>query len=60
MKAKVFLELTLEELVEIQQSYLKIGEKFPGIEALKDNFIDNFLANKNDFIDPEEIKIYFV
>lgn len=60
MKAKVILEVTLEELVEIQQSYLEIGEEPPGIESIKDNLIDNFLADKNDYLDEDEIKVYFI
>lgn len=60
MKAKVILEVTLEELVEIQQSYLEIGEEPPGIEEIKNDFIDNFFADRSDYLDPDRIKVYFV
>ena len=52
MKAKVILEVTLEELVEIQQSYLEIGEEPPGIEEIKNSLIDNFFADKKKFYFP--------
>lgn len=60
MKAKVILEVTLEELIEIQQAYLEIGEEPPGIEEIKNNFIDNFFADRSDYLDADRIKVYFV
>ena len=60
MEAKVILEVTLEELVEIQQSYLEIGEEPPGIEEIKNSLIDNFFADRNDYLDKNYTTVYFV
>lgn len=60
MKAKVILEVTLEELIEIQQFYLEIGEEPPSIEEIKNNFINNFFADRSDYLDADRIKVYFV
>lgn len=60
MKAKVILEVTLEELVEIHQSYLETGEEPPGIEEIKNNCINNFFADRSDYLDEDYITVYIV
>ena len=60
MKAKVILEVTLEELIGIQQSYLEIGEEPPGIEQIKHNFNDNFFADRSDYLDGDYMTVYLV
>ena len=60
MKAKVILEVTLEELVEIQQSYLEIGEEPPGIEEIKNSLIDKFFADRSDYLDEDYTTVYLV
>ena len=58
MKAKVILEVTLEELVEIQQSYLEIREEPPGIEEIKTILL--IIFSQTEVIILKQIELKFI
>lgn len=60
MKVKVILEVSLEDLVDYQQSYLELKEEPPDIEEIKNIYIEHFLADKNDYLCKNEITVYFI
>ena len=55
MKVKIIIEVPLDELKEDIESY---NEVLP-LEEWKKHYIDYFMADKSDFIDPDKIEVYF-
>lgn len=60
MKVKIIIEVPVQELAEDVESYKEdnYGE-IPSLEEWKKTYIDYFMADKSDFIDPDEIEVYF-
>lgn len=60
MRVKVAIEISYDELEEYRREFLECnGVELP-IEIAKKNFIERFLADKNDYIDTDKIYVYFV
>lgn len=60
MKVKITIEVSLEELNEYIDSYKECNyDEVPTLKQIKQSYIDCFMADKSDFINPDEIEIYF-
>lgn len=59
MKVKITIEVPMNDLGQYMQEYFECNGKALTIEEAKESYIDYFIADKNDFIDRDEIKVYF-
>ena len=60
MRVKVAIEVSYDELEEYRREFFECnGVELP-IETAKKNYIERFLADKNDYIDTDKIYVYFV
>lgn len=60
MKVKIIIEVPLDELKEDIESYKEdnYNEVLP-LEEWKKHYVDYFMADRSDFIDPDKIEVYF-
>lgn len=60
MIVKIGIEVSYDELEEYRKEFFECnGVELP-IEIAKKNFIERFLADKSDYIDTDNIYVYFV
>ena len=60
MQVKVAIEVSLDTLKEYMDEYYECNGERLTIEQAKQSYIDQFIADKNDYIDPVKIQVYFV
>lgn len=60
MKVIISIAVPEEELRELQKGFLECNERIMTLEEAKSIYVDWFLANKNDYIDPNEISVHFI
>lgn len=60
MKAIISLAVPKEELEEQQREFEECNDRKMTEQELKDMYVDWFLADKNDYIYPDEISVHFV
>lgn len=60
MKAIISLAIPKEELEEQQKEFEECNGRKITEQELKDMHVDWFLADKNDYIYPDEISVHFV
>lgn len=60
MQVKVAIEVSLDKLKEYMDEYFECNGEVLTIEQAKQSYIDQFIADKNDYIDPVKIQVYFV
>lgn len=60
MKAIISLAVPKEELEEQQREFKECNGREMTEQELKDMYVDWFLADKNDYIYPDEIGVHFV
>ena len=60
MKAIISLVVPKKELEEQQKEFLECNDREMTPQELKDMYVDWFLADKNDYIYPDEISVHFV
>lgn len=60
MTIKIRIEVSYDELEDYRREFFECnGVELP-IEIAKKNFIERFMADKNDYIDTDNIYVYFV
>ena len=60
MIVKIGIEVSYDELEEYRKEFFECnGVELP-IEIAKKNFIERFLTDKSDYIDTDNIYVYFV
>ena len=60
MKAIISLVVPKTELEEQQKEFLECNGREMTPQELSDMYVDWFLADKNDYIYPDEISVHFV
>lgn len=60
MKVIISIVVPEEELREQQREFLECNERIMTLEEAKSMYVDWFLADKNDYIDPDEISVHFI
>lgn len=60
MKVIISIVVPEEELREQQKEFLECNERIMTLEEAKAMYVDWFLADKNDYIDPDEISVHFI
>ena len=60
MKAKVILEVSMEEFKDWQQDVLEIDGKLPTLEEFKEMCIEHFFADKSEYLDEDYTTVYLV
>lgn len=60
MKAIISLAVPKEDLEEYQREFEECNGRKMTEQELKDIYVDWFLADKNDYIYPDEISVHFV
>lgn len=60
MQVKIAIEVSMDKLKEYMDEYFECNGKVLTIEQAKQSYIDQFVADKNDYIDPVKIQVYFV
>ena len=60
MIVKIGIEVSLDEVEEYRREFFECnGVELP-FEVAKKNYVERFLVNKNDYIDADNIYVYFV
>ena len=60
MIVKIGIEVSLDEVEEYRKEFFECnGVELP-FEVAKKNYVERFLASKNDYIDTDNIYVYFV
>lgn len=60
MIVKIGIEVSLDEVEEYRREFFECnGVELP-FEVAKKNYVERFLASKNDYIDTDNIYVYFV
>lgn len=58
MKVKIQILINKEELNrDYGNDYIELNGELPSFEEIKEAYIDMFIANKNDYIDSDEIDV---
>ena len=58
MKVKIQILIDKEELNRYYSNdYIELNGELPSFEEIKEDYIDMFIANKNDYIDSDEIDV---
>ena len=60
MQVRIAIEVSLDDLKEYMDEYYDCNGVELTIEQVKQSYIDQFIADKNDYIDPVSIRVYFV
>ena len=60
MQVKIAIEVSMDKLKEYMDEYYESNGEILTIEQAKQSYIDQFVADKNDYIDPVKIQVYFV
>ena len=60
MKVIISIVVPEEELREQQKEFLECNERIMTLEEAKSMYVDWFLSDKNDYIDPDEISVHFI
>ena len=60
MKAIISLVVPKKKLEEQQKEFLECNDREMTLQELKNMYVDWFLADKNDYIYPDEISVHFV
>lgn len=60
MQVKIAIEVSMDKLKEYMDEYYECNGEVLTIEKAKQSYIDQFVADKNDYIDPVKIQVYFV
>lgn len=60
MQVKIAIEVSMDKLKEYMDEYYECNGEVLTIEKVKQSYIDQFVADKNDYIDPVKIQVYFV
>lgn len=60
MKVIISIVVPEEELREQQREFLECNERIMTLEEAKSMYVDWFLSDKNDYIDPDEISVHFI
>ena len=60
MKAKVILEVSMEEFKDWQQDVLEIDGKLPTLEEFKEMCIEHFFADKSEYLDEDYTTVYII
>ena len=58
MKVKIQIFIDKEELNrDYSNDYIELNGELPSFEEIKEAYIDMFIANKNDYVDSDEIDV---
>lgn len=58
MKVKIQIFIDREELNrDYGNDYIELNDELPSFEEIKEAYIDMFIANKNDYINSDEIDV---
>lgn len=58
MKVKIQIFISKEELNrDYGNDYIELNGGLPSLEEIKEAYIDMFIANRNDYIDSDEIDV---
>ena len=60
MKAKVLLEVSMEEFEDWQQDVLEINGELPTLEEFKEMCIEHFFADKSEYLDEDYTTVYII
>lgn len=60
MQVKIAIEVSMDKLNEYMDEYYECNGEVLTIEQAEQSYIDQFVADKNDYIDPVKIQVYFV
>ena len=60
MKVIISIIVPETEYQEQQKEFLECNERIMTLEEAKSMYIDWFLSDRNDYIDPDEISVHFV
>lgn len=60
MKVIISIIIPNAEYQEQQKEFLECNERVMTLEEAKSMYIDWFLSDRNDYIDPDEISVHFV
>lgn len=60
MKAKVILEVSMEEFKDWQQDVFEIDGELPTLEEFKEICIEHFFADKSEYLDEDYTTVYLV
>ncbi len=60
MQVKIMIEVPLADLAEYMVSYLECNGIALTVEQAKKTYVEQFLADKNDYIDTDKITVFFV
>ena len=60
MKAKVILEVSMEEFKDWQQDVFEIDGELPTLEEFKEMCIEHFFADKSEYLDEDYTTVYLV
>lgn len=60
MIVKIGIEVSLDEVEEYRRKFFECNGVELSFEVAKKNYVERFLASKNDYIDTDNIYVYFV
>ena len=60
MKAKVLLEVSMEEFKDWQKDILEFDGVLPTLEEFKEMCIEHFFADKSEYLDEDYTTVYIV
>ena len=60
MKAKVILEVSMEEFKDWQKDILEFDGILPTLEEFKEMCIEHFFADKSEYLDEDYTTVYIV
>ena len=60
MKAKVILEVSMEEFKDWQQDVFEIDGELPTLEEFKEICIEHFFADKSEYLDEDYTTVYLM
>ena len=60
MKAKVILEVSMEEFKDWQKDILEFDGVLPTLEEFKEMCIEHFFADRGDYLDEDYTTVYLV
>ena len=60
MKAKVILEVSLDDFKEWQQGILECDGVLCTLEEFKEECIERFFADRSDYLDEDYVTVYIV
>ena len=60
MKAKVILEVSMEEFKDWQKDILEFDGVLPTLEEFKETCIEHFFADKSEYLDEDYTTVYLI